>query len=102
MNAFDDSKKPKKRKNNWHETATAAQYAKILEMLKPYGKTKKSTHDLRRAGVMQPAARIKELRDRFGYPIQRVALQTIWDDWGYSHRGVAFYAIIVPIDNRPL
>jgi hypothetical protein len=50
---------------------------------------------------MQPAARIKELRDRFGYPIQRVALQTIWDDWGYSHKGVAFYAIIVPIDNRP-
>ena len=92
MSAFDDNKKPKKRLKNWHETATAAQYAKILELLKPNGNSK-STHDLRRAGVMQPA----ELRDRYGYPIQRVALQTIWDDWGYSHRGVAFYAIIVPL-----
>jgi hypothetical protein len=101
MSAFEDNKKPKNLKKNWRETATAAQYAKILELLKPIGHSK-STHDLRRAGVMQPAARIKELRDRYGYPIQRVALQTIWDDWGYSHRGVAFYAIIVPIDNRPL
>lgn len=101
MSALDDNKKPKKRLKNWRETATAAQYAKILELLKPNGNSK-STHDLRRAGIMQPAARIKELRDRFGYPIQRVALQAIYDDWGYSHRGVAFYAIIVPIDKRPL
>ncbi len=54
MNASDDNKKPKKHKKNWHETETSAQYSKILEMLKPYGESVKSTHDFRRGGVMQP------------------------------------------------
>lgn len=97
----DDGELPKKNGKRRRDTATAAQYAKILAMLKPRGSVK-STHDFRREGVMQPAARLKELRDIFGCPIQRVALRTIWDDWGYQHKNVAFYSLIEPTNKRPL
>ena len=90
-----DNKSAKKRNKKWYETATAAQYAKILKMLIPYGK-ELSTHQFRREGIMQPAARLKELRDQYGYAIYRVALRTIYDDWGYAHKNVAFYAMQAP------
>lgn len=99
MNAYDDSKKPKKLKNKWHETATAAQYTIILDNLTPCGK-RMHTHALRRLGVMQPAARTKELRERYGYQIERVALVTIYDDWGFAHKNVALYALICPNEKQ--
>ena len=83
----------------WHETATAAQYATIIENLTPCGK-RMHTHALRRLGVMQPAARTKELRERYGYPLERVGLVTIYDDWGFPHRNVALYALICPNDKQ--
>lgn len=82
-------------KKHWHETATAGQYAKLIKLFKPFGR-ELHTHQLRREGIMQPAARIKELRERYGYNINRVALRTIYDDWGYPHRSVAFYIMLPP------
>jgi hypothetical protein len=94
------SKKRKPRK--WHETATAAQYATIIENLTPCGK-RMHTHALRRLGVMAVAARTKELRERYGFPLYRVGLVTIYDDWGFAHRNVAMYALICPNDkHKPL
>jgi hypothetical protein len=49
--------------------------------------------ELRRAGVMMPAARIKEMNDKQGYCIQRVALIDLWDDWGFPHPRVAVYSM---------
>lgn len=101
------SSKPEKSKKNrivrkWHETTTAAQYATILENLTPCDK-QMHTHALRRLGVMAVAARIKELREWYGFPIHRVGLVTIYDDWGYSHPNVALYAMQCPNDkDKPL
>lgn len=95
------SKLEKSKKNRivrkWHETATAAQYATIIENLTPCGK-RMHTHALRRLGVMAVAARTKELRERYGFPLYRVGLVTIYDDWGFAHRNVALYALQCPND----
>lgn len=72
-------------------TATEAQYARIVIMTRT---GEKSTIELRRGGVMMPAARIKEMNERLGYVIVRVALRDIWDEWGYRHPRVAIYALI--------
>ena len=82
-------------KKQWFETATAGQYAKLLKLFTLIDK-ELHTHQLRREGIMQPAARIKELRERYGYNINRVALRSIYDDWGYQHKNVAFYALQAP------
>lgn len=80
-----------KRRFGNKSTATAAQYDRALQLLRV---SRKNTMELRRAGVMMPAARIKELNDRFGYSIARVAQITLWDEWGYSHKGVAVYELL--------
>lgn len=67
-----------------------AQYSRVLQMLRS---GEKSTIDLRRGGVMMPAARIKELVEKRGYAIDRVALRDLWDTWGYLHPRVAIYAL---------
>lgn len=68
-----------------------AEYKRRPEMLRT---SEKSTIDLRRGGVMMPAARIKELVEMRGYDIARVALRDLWDEWGYCHRRVAVYALL--------
>lgn len=78
------------RKFSAKSTATEAQYERIVTMTRT---GEKSTIDLRRAGVMMPAARIKELNERRGYNIVRVALRDLWDEWGYRHPRVAIYAL---------
>ncbi|MDB5743067.1 MAG: hypothetical protein JWR68_1382 [Polaromonas sp.] len=60
----------KTRKYGLKSTSTEAQYERSIILLRT---GEKSTIDLRRAGVMCPAARIKELNDRYGYNIVRVA-----------------------------
>ena len=73
---------------NHKSTATEAQYGRILALLaiRPH-----NTEELRKAGVFQVSARIRELRLR-GYPIdtQRVSL---WDRDGFEHSGVALYSL---------
>ena len=72
-------------------TSAEAQYARILDMTRT---GEKSTIELRRGGVMMPAARIKEMNERLGYNIIRVALRDLWDEWGFCHPRVAIYALI--------
>ena len=82
---------PNSRNFSNKSTSTAAQYQRIIQMLRP---DRKNTMQLRRAGVMMPAARIKELNDKFGYEIVRVSQVTLWDEWGFAHKGVAVYELI--------
>jgi hypothetical protein len=72
-------------------TATKAQYDRLLTMLRT---GPKNTTELRRGGVMMPAARIKELNDRHGAYIPTVDTVELTDEWGFSHRGVAVYELI--------
>lgn len=74
---------------NSKSTAIAAQYERVLRML---NEGEKSTIELRQGGVIAPAARTKELREKLGYNIQRTRLCSVWDGEGYCHRGIAFYA----------
>lgn len=80
-----------KRKFSQKSTATHAQYERVEAMLST---GQKSTIDLRRGGVMMPAARIKEMNERHGYVIQRVDLRDLYDEEGYLHPRVAIYALI--------
>ena len=72
-------------------TSAKAQYERIVTLTRT---GEKSTIDLRRGGVMMPAARIKEMNDKLGYNIIRVALRDLWDEWGFCHPRVAIYALI--------
>lgn len=78
-------------KHGSKSTSARAQYERIV-ILTRTGET--STIDLRRGGVMMPAARIKEMNERLGYNIIRVALRDLWDEWGFCHPRVAIYALI--------
>lgn len=79
------------RKFSAKSTATEAQYERIDRLLST---GQKSTFDFRKAGVMAPAARIKEMNDKLGYYIPTVALRDLWDDEGYCHPRVAVYELI--------
>ena len=80
-----------KTKFTGNSTATEAQYARIVKMLESGTKT---TFDFRRAGIMAPSARIKELNEKRGVYIPTVRLVTITDEWGFAHRNVAVYELI--------
>ena len=71
-------------------TATEAQYPRIVTMLET---GPKNTMEFRRAGIMSPASRIKEMNDRMGYYISSNPIN-VWDEWGYCHKGVALYELI--------
>jgi hypothetical protein len=72
-------------------TATAAQYRRILQMLRV---SNKNTFDFRRVGVMAVATRILELNRKQGYHIATVARVNLYDDQGYMHRGIAVYELV--------
>lgn len=78
------------RKFNPKSTQTEAQYERIRNMLRT---GTRSTFDFRKAGIMAPAARIKEMNGK-GYYIPTVALRDLWDDEGYCHPRVAVYELI--------
>ena len=84
------SSAPIKRDFNSKFIATAAQYKRLLQMLRlrPH-----NTMELRRAGVMMPAARVKELNDRHGYQIPTVERVDLWDEWGFKHARIAIYEL---------
>jgi len=71
-------------------TATEAQRQRIVEALRRRPQT---SYDLRRLGCYQCAARVKELRDRFGYRIDTHRI-TLVDRDGYSHPRAALYCLI--------
>lgn len=78
-------------KSTGKSTATEAQYARIVKMLRTGTKT---TFDFRKNGIMAPAARIKELNQKHGYYIPTVAVRDLYDDEGYRHPRVAVYELI--------
>lgn len=81
---------PSPRKFSKKSTAIEAQYERLLDML---NLRDHNTMEFRRAGIMMPAARIKELNDRYGYSIATVDRVTLVDEWGFSHSGVAIYSL---------
>ena len=81
------SSAPNKRKFSNKSTATKAQHQRIIEALSSGPKT---SYDLRRIGCYQAPARIKELRDKFGFNIE-TELVTLIDHEGYLHPRAARY-----------
>jgi hypothetical protein len=71
-------------------TAKEAQHERAADLL---SSGEKSTIELRRAGVMMPSVRIREMNE-LGYNIQRVALRDMYDEWGFLHPHVAVYKLI--------
>ncbi|MBV2179908.1 MAG: helix-turn-helix domain-containing protein [Castellaniella sp.] len=73
---------------NSKSSATEAQYQRILALLaaRPH-----STEDLRKAGIFQVSARIKELR-MMGHFIKTDRI-TLTDRDGFPHHGVALYSL---------
>lgn len=70
-------------------SATGEQQKRIVESLRERGQT---SYDLRRRGVYQVAARIKELRN-MGYHITTDPV-VIVDADGFRHARVAFYTLV--------
>ena len=81
---------PNKRNFSAKSTATEAQRERIVQMLRT---GPKNTMELRRAGVMMPAARIKEMNDEYGYSIPTVDRVDLWDEWGFKHSRIAVYEL---------
>jgi hypothetical protein len=73
-------------------TAVEAQRQRILSALRRRPQT---TEDLRKIGIFQAAARIKELRDRFHFSIETVRV-TVVDRESYSHPRAALYVLHEP------
>ena len=71
-------------------TATREQYKRIIVALRMRPQT---SYDLRRLGIYQAPARIKELRDRHGYVITTDPV-VIVDRDGYHHARVALYSLV--------
>jgi len=70
-------------------TSAEAQRERVVAMLRLH---EQSTLQLRRAGIMQTATRIHELRKR-GYVI-KATLRGLYDPDGYRHEHVAVYTLI--------
>lgn len=71
-------------------THSQAQRDRIVEALRRRPQT---TEDLRKLGIFQAPARVKELRDRHGYEIETTRV-TLVDREGYLHPGAARYTLI--------
>lgn len=76
-------------------TATEAQYETIIHLLRI---APRNTYELRRHGVMAPAARILELNRFHGFEIVRVNRVSITDSDGFTHSGVALYELVTEPD----
>ena len=86
-----DQPATKTRKYGLKSTATEAQYERIERMLST---GEKNTFQFRKAGIMSPATRIKEMNDKLGYYIPTIDQRDIYDDEGYCHPRVAVYELI--------
>jgi hypothetical protein len=88
-----------KRKSIAKSTTTTAQYATVIKLLRG---NRKNTMELRRSGVMMPAARIKELNDKHGYSIATADRQNLFDEQGFLHPRVAVYELVNEPPGNPL
>ena len=86
MHSLHDGAKPGKNTS----TASEAQRHRIIDALRSRPHT---SYDLRRLGIYQAPARIKELRDRFGFEIT-TNLITLIDRDGYMHARCALYSLV--------
>ena len=77
-------------------TATEAQRQRVIDALRRRPHT---SYDLRRLGIYQAPARIKELRDRFGYGIA-TDFVTLVDRDGYRHARCALYTLVSEPDGQ--
>jgi hypothetical protein len=84
---------PNSRKFSNKSTATEAQYDRVDRMFDHAGK-QINTLEFRKAGVIHPSGRIKEMNERLGYYIATVALVDMYDDEGYFHPRIAVYELI--------
>ncbi len=82
----------KQRNFSKKSTATEAQYHRILTALRQGPQT---SYALRLLGCYQAPARIKELRDKFGFNIE-TELVTLYDHEGYMHPRAARYHLHEP------
>ena len=69
------------------DTSTATQQLQVSALIKQH--QSRNTPEFRQHGIMQPASRIKELKEQ-GHNIQKV-LETYTDELGKVHHGVARY-----------
>ena len=86
-----DQPATKTRRFGLKSTATEAQYERIERMLTTGAK---NTFQFRKAGIMSPASRIKEMNDKLGYYIPTIDQRDIYDDEGCCHPRVAVYELI--------
>lgn len=77
-------------------SATEAQRERILQALRRRPQT---SYDLRRMGCYQAPARVKELRDRFGFVIETTRI-TLVDRDGFSHPRAALYTLVSEPDGQ--
>ena len=80
----------KQREFSPKSTHSEAQRQRILEALRRRPQT---SYDLRRLGCYQAPARIKELRDKFGFGIETQRV-TLIDRDGYLHPRAARYSLV--------
>lgn len=88
-----ESSAPSKRKFSRMSTATEAQYARINAMFDHPGK-QITTLEFRKAGVLHPAGRIREMNLVLGFYIPTVGLRDQYDDQGYLHKHIAVYELV--------
>lgn len=81
--------KTKSGKCSAKSTSTAAQIARLIELLR---RGPRDTHSLRRFGLSHPAGRVQDLLKR-GYDITTARITTVDSD-GFSHVGVALYSLV--------
>lgn len=80
----------KQRQFSANSPHSEAQRQRIIEALRRRPQT---TEDLRKLGIFQAPARVKELRDRFGYGISTARI-TVVDREGYPHPRAALYSLV--------
>ncbi len=81
------------RKQNDRSTATEAQYDRV-DRLFDYDGKQINTIEFRKAGVLHPSGRIKEMNERHGYRIDTVELRNIYDEEGFLHQRIAVYELM--------
>lgn len=76
-------------------TSVEAQRERIIAALR---RSNPTSYDLRRMGIYQAPARIKELRDRYGFDIHTERV-TLYDRDGFPHLNAARYSLVAePVD----
>lgn len=80
-----------RRSKNGRSASTFSQYRRIVGALRSRWQ---SSYDLRMLGIYQAPARIKELKDRYGFVIESDGRISIIDAYGFPHDNIAVYVLI--------